>query len=636
MNEHVIWNELGILHSNAGAYPQAIQAFRQAVDLNDQFTAAMQNLAHAYTETGALLQAVEVYLGCIESTADSKEKAALWNQLGNLYMQMDNAREAQNAYQEAESLRTAEKDLPPSLMDPGLASASETPAQPAQTGFAQLKLEQILLNPRQPRLRISVHDLVESVREHGIIQPLIVSPNGDNEHYILVSGERRLEAARQVGLDTVPAIIRQVTEQERLELALIENVQRLSLSPLEQAEAYTQLRDEYDLSPEEIARRMGKSSVAVRNMLRQLELPEKIRRALDAGRISAGHARALLGLETPTQQLQVLEQVLTHDLTIRKTEALVRALTSGVNERQNNGSKPQVESVAHDAPAADISPPVAEVEEEANDDPHPPVEEVVEDQKAALFYLDESDVLPASLPDADEPVRDEDHAEEVSEPIELTDEADALEEELSLPQTANFEDGEASYSEEEVRNRIITFKSVTAQNPQNDRAWSRLAKHYELINENENAIEAYQRALALVPDNSDYHYRLGLVYSTEGLYEDAVESLKVALAFDENESIVHCALASNYRRMEMHTEADEHIAAVAPLMERDTAYNQACFESIRGNTVKAVELLQSALHLKEATVEKIQNDPDFDFIRHDDLFMELLDEVSGKTLTVSS
>ncbi len=626
MKEYIIWNELGILHSNAGAYSQAILAYRQAVEINKKFTPAMQNLANAYAQTGALFEAAEAYLSCIETTADSKEKIVLWDQLGDLYMQMDNMREAQNAYQEAESLKVAETGSTASSVEPGLASASNSSAHPS---FAQLKIEKIYVNPRQPRLRISVHDLVESVREHGIIQPLIVSPNGEEGHYILISGERRLEAARQVGLATVPVVIRKVSEQERLELALIENVQRLSLSPLEQAEAYTQLRDEYDLSPEEIARRMGKSSVAVRNLLRQLDLPEKVKRALDADRISTGHARALLGLEKASQQIQILEQVLTHDLSVRKTEALVRALTSGKTESQNNGSKPLVKSAPQEKPASETTFTVTEIEENITEetkeeDPH--LEENAEEQDVALFYLDESDVAPEVRDDADEKVQEEEPLLPENEIPSRSDEAPP-EEELPLPQTASFENGEESYSEEEVRNRIITFQSVTSQNPQNDKAWSRLGKHYALVYEYENAIEAYQRALALAPKNGDYHYRLAQVYSVAERHEDAIEALEQALILGDDDPVIRCALASNYRRIDMPENAEEHLAEVAKEMERDTAYNQACFESIRGNTIKAVELLQNALLTKEATVEKIQKDPDFDFIRHEAAFIELLEEV---------
>ena len=639
MNEHIIWNEFGTLHSNAGSYPDAIAAYRRAIDYNDKFTDAMQNLAHAYMQTGDLAQAAKTYLGCIETTADSKEKFGLWNQLGDLYMQMDNAREAQVAYQKASAIEKvdlvdtqqyadvfsgkeseAEANLSPSSrLDIGLASASEESAPPEQSLFAQLKPEQIHVNPKQPRARIGVRGLVESVREHGIIQPLIVSPNGEEGHYILISGERRLEAAREVGLNTVPAIIREVSEQERLELALIENVQRLNLSSLEQAEAYTQLRDEFNLSPEEIARKMGKSSVAVRNMLRQLELPAKIRRALDAGRISEEHTRALLGLQNASRQLMVLEQILSHDLSVRRTEALVRTLASGEAKSQDNESKPQVESVPQELSTPEPVAVIEDVEERVADEAPLPIQEFSDDQEVALFYLDESDV--------DRPGTDQ----ALLLDIEIAPERDEepIETELLLPQTASFEKGEQSYSEEEVRNRIITFESVTAQNPQNDKAWSRLGKHYALVGENENAIEAYVRALALLPNNGDYHYQLGLVYSTEERYIDAIESFKHALLLEEDEIIIHCALASNYRRMEMHENAEEHIAAVAERMEHESAYNRACFESICGNTIKAVELLQSALHLKEATVEKIQNDPDFDFIRHENPFAELISEVAN-------
>ncbi len=348
---------------------------------------------------------------------------------------------------------------------------------------------------------------------------------------------------------------------------------------------------------------------------------------MDADRISTGHARALLGLEKASQQLQVLEQVLSHDLTVRKTEALVRALTSGKAEPEDTRSKPQAESVPQAAAATEAEAPITDLPEAVDEEQYP-VAENIEEPEEALFYLDESDVASASPPNMNEVVEEEEMPADEGEEM-VTSEPESSEEIFLLPQTAGFENGDdEDYSEEEVRNRIITFESVTAQNPQNDKAWSRLAQHYALINENENAIEAYLHAIALSPENGDYHYKLAQVYNTEGRYSEAIEALKQSLKIDADDPIIHCALASTYRRLDDLESAEEHIAIVAPQMERDTAYNQACFESIRGNTVKAVELLQSALRLKEATIEKIMKDSDFDFIRHEAPFMELLDEVA--------
>lgn len=196
-------------------------------------------------------------------------------------------------------------------------------------GVLQIPVEAIAPNPRQPRTNFNPGDLAElaaSIKEHGVLQPLIVTPGEIPDRYVLVAGERRLLAARLAHQETIPAIVRQVSEQQRLELALIENIQRADLSPLEAGEAYRQLADEFDLSHEEIATRVGKSRAVVTNTMRLLRLPEDVRQALRDEAISEGHARALLALATPAAQSAALDTVLAKDLTVRQTEALVRRL----------------------------------------------------------------------------------------------------------------------------------------------------------------------------------------------------------------------------------------------------------------------------------------------------------------------
>jgi ParB family chromosome partitioning protein len=198
----------------------------------------------------------------------------------------------------------------------------------AANGVLQVPVEKIVPNPRQPRMRFdprALEELAASIKEHGIIQPLIVS-RGENTHYVLIAGERRWQASRLAGLAEVPVLVRQATDQQRLELALIENVQRADLNPLEEAHAYQQLSEEFHLSHEEIAGRVGKSRVAVTNTLRLLKLPEVILQALVDGRISEGHARALLALSTPQAQSAALQTVLNQELTVRQTEELARKL----------------------------------------------------------------------------------------------------------------------------------------------------------------------------------------------------------------------------------------------------------------------------------------------------------------------
>jgi ParB family chromosome partitioning protein len=187
---------------------------------------------------------------------------------------------------------------------------------------------EIIPNPRQPRSHFdgeALQELADSIREHGVIQPLIVTRN-DNGGYTLIAGERRWQAAKKAGLEQVPVVVRQTTDQQRLELALIENIQRADLNPLEEAQAYQHLSDEFNLSHEEIAARVGKSRVAVTNTLRLLKLPQDVLKALLERRISEGHARALLGLPTPQAQSAALKTVLVRTITVRETEELVRKL----------------------------------------------------------------------------------------------------------------------------------------------------------------------------------------------------------------------------------------------------------------------------------------------------------------------
>ncbi|KAA0268576.1 MAG: ParB/RepB/Spo0J family partition protein [Anaerolineales bacterium] len=196
-------------------------------------------------------------------------------------------------------------------------------------GIQQVAVEAIKRNPRQPRVHFKEEELDElasSIREHGVIQPLIVSPKNDGT-FILIAGERRWQAAQRAGLKTVPVVTRQASNQEFLELALIENVQRADLNPMEEAEAYHQLADDFGLSHEMIARRVGKSRVAVTNTMRLTNLADPVKQALVDNRITEGHARALLGLSTQKAQTSALQTIINLSLSVRQAEELVRKLT---------------------------------------------------------------------------------------------------------------------------------------------------------------------------------------------------------------------------------------------------------------------------------------------------------------------
>lgn len=211
----------------------------------------------------------------------------------------------------------------------------------------QVDVERIIPNPRQPREHFDpqkLEELAESIREHGIIQPLVVTPAGDGT-YILIAGERRLQAAKKAGLRRVPVIERATTDQQRLELALIENIQRDDLNPLEEAEAYQHLADEFGLSHEEIARRVGKSRTTVTNTLRLLSASRQVRQALLDGRISEGHARALLGLPTEAAQDAALQTVLRQRLSVRQTEELVRKWVGQRGSKSSAGESPEIRAL---------------------------------------------------------------------------------------------------------------------------------------------------------------------------------------------------------------------------------------------------------------------------------------------------
>jgi ParB family chromosome partitioning protein len=198
-------------------------------------------------------------------------------------------------------------------------------------GMVQVPIAAISPNPMQPRTALDPEALAElaaSIREHGLIQPLVVTRQGP-ERYQLIAGERRWQAARLAGLSTVPAIVKEASPQQVLELALVENIQRADLNPLEEAAAFRQLVDEFGLSQEQVADRVGKSRVAVTNTLRLLRLPPEIKQALADGSIQEGHARALLGLPASPAQLAALKLVLSRGLNVRQTEELVRRLTAG-------------------------------------------------------------------------------------------------------------------------------------------------------------------------------------------------------------------------------------------------------------------------------------------------------------------
>lgn len=188
----------------------------------------------------------------------------------------------------------------------------------------------LMANPEQPRVTFDEAELAglaKSIKEHGILQPLVVTPNGDK--FYIIAGERRWRAAKKAGLSTVPAVVRTSKQLERLELALVENVQRVNLSPLEQAASIQILHDQFNLSFDAIAARLGKATVTVHNTARLMLLPEVVKKALIDKKISEGHARSILALKEEAAQLKLLEQIVKHGWSVRQAERYVVAHREG-------------------------------------------------------------------------------------------------------------------------------------------------------------------------------------------------------------------------------------------------------------------------------------------------------------------
>ncbi len=195
----------------------------------------------------------------------------------------------------------------------------------------EIPLAELEANPLQPRRHFeqaALEELAATIREHGVLTPVVV--RRAREGYQVIAGERRIRAARMAGLNRIPAVVREASDAQALQVALVENLQREDLNPVEAAEAYRRLVDEFGLTQEEVAGRLGRDRSSVANALRLLRLPKRIREDLAAGVLSEGHARALLGLEKPTDQLNARDTVVERGLTVRATEALVRRLRGGV------------------------------------------------------------------------------------------------------------------------------------------------------------------------------------------------------------------------------------------------------------------------------------------------------------------
>ena len=234
----------------------------------------------------------------------------------------------------------------------GRGLSSLIPQRTMPSGINEIPISRIQPNPRQPRQRFDAEDLealAASIVEHGVLQPILVTETLDG--YQLVAGERRLRASQLAGLERIPAVIRQLADRDQLEVALVENLQRSDLGPIEEAGAYRALITEFELTHEEIARRVGRAKSTITNTLRLLDLEPRVQAALAEGRISEGHARAIGGLPLELQA-RIAASVVDQGLSVRQTEELVRRLR-----------EPRQPAVAAE-PRARLDPELERVEED--------------------------------------------------------------------------------------------------------------------------------------------------------------------------------------------------------------------------------------------------------------------------------
>ena len=234
---------------------------------------------------------------------------------------------------------TPEEKLEVDIQSPAAPAPEKTPVP---SGISEIPVEEIEVNPFQPRTHFdqeALQELSESIKVHGIIQPITVRRLTANQ-YQLISGERRFQASKLAGLKTIPAYIRSANDQQMLEMALIENIQRENLNAIEIALSYQRLISECSLKQEELGERVGKNRATVTNYLRLLRLPPDIQIAVRDNRLSMGHARAIINVENPDKQLYIFKKTLEDDLSVRRVEELVREMSPRKPEKQEQKGEP--------------------------------------------------------------------------------------------------------------------------------------------------------------------------------------------------------------------------------------------------------------------------------------------------------
>jgi len=233
----------------------------------------------------------------------------------------------------------AKEEASPSVHETSAAAAPSAKEKKAG-GVEQLPTDKLIPNPGQPRKNFDeteLNELADSIKTYGIIQPIIAADAGDGT-YIIIAGERRTRAAKLAGLDTVPVIIRDYTDQKRLEVSLIENIQRTDLNPIEEAAAYKNLMDFSNLSQDELAIRMGKNRSTVANVLRLLKLPIQIQKSIEEGRVSSGHARALLSVTDAKAREKLYVEMLESEVSVREAEKRASKINAGDGSEKDKTS----------------------------------------------------------------------------------------------------------------------------------------------------------------------------------------------------------------------------------------------------------------------------------------------------------
>ena len=252
-------------------------------------------------------------------------------------------------------------DDEPKNADEETLTASPLPSAPAKNAgrdIVQLPVEKLVANPGQPRKyfdETELQELADSIKTYGVIQPIIAANAGDGS-YIIIAGERRTRAARLAGLSAVPVIIRDYTDQKRLEISLIENIQRSDLNPIEEAAAYKNLMDFSGISQDELAVRVGKNRSTIANALRLLKLPVEIQKSIEEGKVSSGHARAMLSVTETRAREKLFREILASDISVREAEKRAAALNAdngGGKEKTAKGSKSSAKGAVRRPPEVD-------------------------------------------------------------------------------------------------------------------------------------------------------------------------------------------------------------------------------------------------------------------------------------------